>query len=149
MYIFLLEFSAIDAIRILNYVWGTIHLSLYCLFRLVQSIKIMANFDLNAVEKRYRDKTVLAISPRTISQTTAEKMARDLMFKHGARLPPANAKYTIYWFNKKLQRHPIRTFIVCDYPTPPEIEQSHFWEATDLEDFITHARGRYFKRSNR
>ena len=111
--------------------------------------KNMANFDLETVMAKYTDKTVLAISPRIINQITAEKLAKEEMFRIGARLLPANAKYHIYWFNKKIQRHPIRTYVVFDYPAPPQIEGHHTWSASDLEDSLHRAHGRFIKHSNR
>ena len=99
--------------------------------------------------EKYLATTVLAISPKIINQITAEKLARKEMFKVGARLPPANVKYNVIWFYKKLQRHPTRTYLVFDYPTPPEIEVQHLWNAFDLEDSINKAHGQFHRLSNR
>jgi len=148
VFVFLLEFSAIDAIRILKYFWGTIHSTLFCLFRLGELIKIMAGFNMEEVMEKYENKTVLAISPPIINQITAEKIAREEMVKVGARLPPANVRYNIYCFAKKIQRHPIRAYLVFNYPAPPEIERRHLWNATDLEESFYRAHGKYINHSN-
>jgi len=109
----------------------------------------MANFDMNAIEQKYEGKTVLAISLRIVNQLTAEKLTREKMFRVGAKLPPANVHYQVYWFPKKLQRHPIRTYVVYNYPAPPEVEGSHLWNAFDLEDSFNRAHGKFYKYSIR
>ena len=109
----------------------------------------MANFDLIEVEEKNVNKTVLAISSKTINHVRAEKMVRDRMFQVRALLPPANVKYNVSWFSKKIQRHPTRTFIVYDYPAPPAIEASHLWDASDLEDSINRANDKFINHSNR
>jgi len=85
----------------------------------------MAAFNLDNIMEKNVDKTVLAISPRIVNQVTAEKLAHEEMFKVGARPPPANVKYQVVWFPKKLQHHPIRTSVVYEYAAPPEIEGQH------------------------
>jgi len=72
----------------------------------------MSGFNMEEVMEKYENKTVLAISPRILNQITAEKIACEEMVQVGARLPPANVRYNIYWFTKKIQRHPIRTYLV-------------------------------------
>jgi len=104
---------------------------------------------MNAIEEKHKGKTVLAISPRIVNQLTAEKLAREEMFRVGARLPPANVHYQIYWFPKKLQRHPIRTYVVCNYRAPLEVEGSHLWNASDLEASFNRAHVKFYKHSNR
>jgi len=106
-------------------------------------------FNLEFITKKYLENTVLAISHRIINQITAEKLAREEMFNVGARLPPANVKYHVIWFHKKLQRHPIRTYVVFIYPAPPEIEGQHLWNASDLVDSFNKALGKFHKHSNR
>jgi len=99
------------------------------------------------VREKYADKKVLAVSPRVINQISAEKMAKEEIISTGARLPPANVRYHIIWFRKKLQYHPIRTYTIIDYPAPAEIEGRHIWNAADLEDSFNCARGKYLKHS--
>ena len=108
-----------------------------------------AAFNLDDTMEKYSDKAVLAINSRIINQVTAEKLAREEMFKVGARPPPANAKYQVVWFPKKSQRHPIRTYVVYDYSAPIEIEGQHLWNASELEDSINISHGKFTRHSNR
>jgi len=98
--------------------------------------------------RKYENKTVLAISPRRVDQITAEKLARKEMIQVEARLPQANVRYNIFWFTKKIQCHPIRTYLVFNYPAPLEIEGRHLWNATDSEESFYRAHSKYTKHSN-
>jgi len=80
----------------------------------------MAGFNMEEVEEKYADNTVLVVRPRVINQITAEKMVKEEIISTGARLPPANVRYHIIWFRKRLQHHPIRTYIIFDYLQKPK-----------------------------
>jgi len=99
-------------------------------------------------EEKCLDKTVLAISPKIKNQRTAEKMAKEHFFEVGARPPPANVKYETIWFKMKIQRHPIRAYIVYNYPAPIEIEGRHLWNIEGLETSLERAQGKFIKLSN-
>jgi len=85
----------------------------------------MAAFNENILQEKYVNKTGLAISLKIINQLTAKKLAQEQFQKVGTIPPPANAKYHVFWFNKKLQHHPIRTYVVYEYSVPPAIEGRH------------------------
>jgi len=99
-------------------------------------------------EEKYLDNTVLAISPKIINQKTAEKMAGEQFFEVRARPPPANVKYQTFWFNKKMQRHPIGTYMVYGYRAPIEIEGRHLWNIEGFETSSERAQGKFIKFSN-
>ena len=99
-------------------------------------------------EEKYLDNTVLAISPKIINQKNAEKIAREQFFEVRARPPPANAKYQTFWFNKKMQRHLIRMYIVYSYPSLIEIEGRHLWNIEGFETSFERAQGKFIKLSN-
>jgi len=118
--------------------------------KLLDNSKVkMAAFNLDNIMEEYVNKTVLAISPRIVNQVTAEKLAHEEMFKVGARPPPANVRNKVVWFPKKLQCHPIRTYVLYEYSAPLEIEGHHLWNASDLEDSLNKSNRKFTKHSNR
>ena len=48
-----------------------------------------------------------------------------------------------------MQRYPIRTYVVFDYPAPLAIEGRRLWNGSDLEDSLNRTKGKFSKHSNR
>jgi len=86
------------------------------------------------LEQKYFGQTVLFTSHRVLNPVTAIQEALKQYRNNHALEPPRNTFFRVIWFIQRNKIFPFRTFVIFNYPSPPELQTDHLWNMGVLED---------------
>jgi len=92
------------------------------------------------LEQRYFGQTVLSISHRVLNPVTAIPEALKQYRNNHALEPPRNTSFRVIWFIQRNKLFLFRTFVVFNYPSPPELQRDQLRNMGFLGDSLDIAR---------
>jgi len=97
------------------------------------------------LEQKYFGQTAFSISHRVLNPVTAIQEALKQHRNNHALEPPQNMSFQVIWFIQRNKLFPFRTFVIFNYPSPPELQTDHLWNMGFLEDSLDTAQGNHFE----
>jgi len=97
------------------------------------------------LEQKYFGQRELSMSHRVLNPVTAIQEALKQYRNNHALEPPRNTSFRVIWFIQKNKLFPFRTFVIFNYPSPPELRTDHLWNVGFLEDSLDTAQGNHLE----